>query len=481
MTFTLLFSIGKKKKNGRYINEKIKISNQVTLVMFGIGLFYMIYSLIWFPEIIFIPVLTCAISLLIYPLNYYGFHISSRTILVVGGILLSAIFHGYSVPEGQSFNYHFFIGQCGILVFPWLLADIREKGLLFSTTLFCVLILCSQSQFNNYFEIDLDPNVFRAPEIVFFAYLISFIIFLSGLFFMQKSNYESEIGYWNLVKEVKQKNKEIIEKQSLIENQNDVLKQSQYKLQQRNDELNIKQNELNIQNSELKAAFEKLKQTQAQLVQSEKMASIGFLTAGIAHEINNPVNFISAGIVGLRKSLNHFFILVKEYDKLNKENFDYQYRRVNRLKEIKNFKELIPLVLKVANDISIGANRTAEIVKELRNFSRIDELSLRFTDLHQGLESTLLLLKNKYKNIIEIQKNYGELPLVECYPGKLNQVFMNILMNAIQAIEGEGVVQIYTSLLKKSDLESQVCQPYLLTSPIASEYVSIKVIDSGKG
>ncbi|WP_020526630.1 ATP-binding protein [Flexithrix dorotheae] len=481
MSFTDLFSIGLKKENGGYVNDKIKISNQVTLVMFGIGLFYTFYSLIWFPEIIFLPVLACIFASLVYLLNYYGFHVSSRTFLIVSGILLSAIFHGYTVPAGEPFNSHFFIGQCAILIFPWLLADIREKRLLLSTTAFCVLVLCTQNQFNHFFETDIDPQVFKTPLIVFFAYLISFIIFLSGLYFMQKCNFESEVGYWKLVNEVKQKNKEIIEKQSLIENQNADLQQSRFNLQQRNDELNKKQHELNAQNVELKTAFEKLKQAQAQLVQTEKMASIGFLTAGIAHEINNPVNFISAGIVGLRKTLNHFFILAKEYDKLNKENFDEQYRKLIRLKGSRNFKELIPLILKVANDISVGADRTAEIVKELRNFSRTDGLSLQEADLHQGLESTLLLLKNKYKNIIEIEKSYGDLPLVECFPGKLNQVFMNILMNAIQAIEGEGRIEIITQHLEKEKWSLVVNEHQFLHNSIPGDYVSIKIIDSGKG
>ncbi|RLD99346.1 MAG: hypothetical protein DRJ13_09915 [Bacteroidetes bacterium] len=143
---------------------------------------------------------------------------------------------------------------------------------------------------------------------------------------------------------------------------------------------------LEDQKEELHSMLDSLKLTQSQLVQSEKMASLGQLVAGIAHEIN-----------------------------------------------------------KLIESIKNGTERTTQIVNGLRTFSRLDEDVLKVADIHEGLDSTLILLRNRHKNRIEISKDYGEIPLIECFPGQLNQVFMNILSNAIDAIEGVGVITISTS------------------------------------
>jgi len=226
-------------------------------------------------------------------------------------------------------------------------------------------------------------------------------------------------------------------------------------------EINLKE----LLKSEQKSKIE-LQESQTKLVESEKMASLGQLTAGIAHEINNPVNFILTGIEGLKENIQDF----KEFEKIREHNCNQIQEAVvsnkinddhhiiqNSLLRIANAKkeifyddimdELDELVLSIKN----GAVRTSEIVTGLRTFSRHDEDSWKLVNIHENIDSTLILLKNIYKDRVEIVKNYGTIPEVDCKPGKLNQVFMNLLVNAIQSIQGEGKVIISTSLLETGE------------------------------
>jgi len=207
--------------------------------------------------------------------------------------------------------------------------------------------------------------------------------------------------------------------------------------------------ELNRQKDELQKTLENLKQAQSQLVQSEKMASLGQLVAGIAHEINNPVNFISAGVDSLSTNLEEIRQVLDIYHKITSDNVTEKLKEIEVLKEKVEYKEAIRETNKLIESIKNGTKRTTEIVRGLRTFSRLDEDILKMADIHEGLDSTLILLHNKYKNRIEIVKNYGNLPLIECYPGQLNQIFMNILSNAIDAIDEKGTIIISTSLSSK--------------------------------
>jgi len=206
--------------------------------------------------------------------------------------------------------------------------------------------------------------------------------------------------------------------------------------------------ELHQQKDELQKTLENLKQAQSQLVQSEKMASLGQLVAGIAHEINNPVNFISAGVDSLSTNLDEIRQVLDIYHKITSENVSEKLQEIEELKVKVEYKEAIREINKLIETIKNGTNRTTEIVRGLRTFSRLDEDILKIADIHEGLDSTLILLHNKYKNKIEIIKNYGDLPLVECYPGQLNQVFMNILSNAVDAIDDKGTITLKTSISK---------------------------------
>lgn len=217
------------------------------------------------------------------------------------------------------------------------------------------------------------------------------------------------------------------------------------RVQERTAELREKNEELNSTNEELNRALKYLKTTQSQLVDSEKMASLGQLTAGIAHEINNPINFVTSNIKPLRMDFEDIRQLFKKYKTLHSE-----HDSKSKLQEIEAFcKEIEPEFLfdeieSLFNGIEEGAIRTREIVMGLKNFSRLDEDVFKQANIHEGINSTLVLLKNKFKNRISIHKDYGELPTIECLPGKINQVFMNILNNAIQAIEDSGEIYIRT-------------------------------------
>ena len=226
-------------------------------------------------------------------------------------------------------------------------------------------------------------------------------------------------------------------------------------------EISQQNEQLSLQKEELGAALENLRQSQYHLIQSEKMASLGQLVAGIAHEINNPVNFISAGVESLNANIGEIGQVLDIYHKITPLNVETKLKEIEELKEKIEYKEAIIEIDKLISSIKNGTKRTTEIVKGLRTFSRLDEDTLKMADIHEGLDSTLVLLHNKYKNRIKIVKNYSNIPLIECYPGQLNQVFMNILANAVDAIADKGTINIATSII--------------------NELVQIRIKDTGRG
>ncbi|WP_261249153.1 GAF domain-containing sensor histidine kinase [Laspinema olomoucense] len=188
--------------------------------------------------------------------------------------------------------------------------------------------------------------------------------------------------------------------------------------------------------AELQQALRQLQETQAQLIQSEKMSSLGQLVAGVAHEINNPVNFIYGNLSHVDGYAQDMLKLIEAYQK----------RYPDPGPEIEEIAEEIDLnflrgdMPKVLNSMKIGADRIREIVLSLRNFSRLDQAEMKLANLHEGIDNTLLILQNRLRAKaghlgIELVKDYGKLPRVECYPGQLNQVLMNIISNGIDALE----------------------------------------------
>lgn len=247
------------------------------------------------------------------------------------------------------------------------------------------------------------------------------------------------------------------ENEKLITEQNVVLEQ---KVQERTEELEIK-------NSELGVALTDLKEAQSQLVVVEKMASLGQLTAGIAHEINNPINFVSANVKPLQMDITDILDVLTKYESITPED-----NLKEKLASIDSFKKEIDLdyvkteINTLLAGIEDGAKRTAEIVKGLKNFSHLDESDIKEADINQGIESTLVLLRSTTPGNIEIVKDLGNIPMIECYPGKLNQVFMNILNNAIQAMD-----KCYTREKHK----------LTITTFFKDEHVYVSIEDTGMG
>ncbi|MEB3342493.1 ATP-binding protein, partial [Okeania sp.] len=194
--------------------------------------------------------------------------------------------------------------------------------------------------------------------------------------------------------------------------------------------------ELNEKNQRINKTLEKLKRTQAQLIQTEKMSSLGQLVAGVAHEINNPVSFIYGNIDYAQEYTKYLLDIISIYQKKYREPMD-EIRDILGNMELDFLLKDLP---KILTSMKVGAERIKEIVKSLRNFSRLDEAKVKNIDIHEGIDSTLMIVQSNlkakpYESEIKVIKNYGQLPEVRCYPGELNQVFMNIIGNAIDALE----------------------------------------------
>jgi len=204
--------------------------------------------------------------------------------------------------------------------------------------------------------------------------------------------------------------------------------------------------ELKKANYKIEQSLDELKQAQANLIQAEKMASIGLLTAGLAHEINNPLNFVNIGTAGLEKDFKILLQIMDKYQKLEKAPQSTGILKdIAKLKEKIDFEYLMDNIPETMKDIRLGVHRSTEIIKSLSNFSRPDAEDPVMTDIHRGLDATLLLLQSKIKNRVTITKDYdGSIEGVMCYPSQLNQVFMNIVLNAIQAIRDKGTLTITT-------------------------------------
>ena len=226
-------------------------------------------------------------------------------------------------------------------------------------------------------------------------------------------------------------------------------------------------------NQELQALFGQLKQTQSQLIQTEKMSSLGKLVAGVAHEINNPVGFIAGNVEYAKNYCLDLLSLLHLYQaKYPQPSPDIQ--EVIEQIELDFILEDLPKLLK---SMEFGAERLHQIVLSLRMFSRLDEAELKGVDIHTGIDSTLMILNSRLKTPgshpdITIKKNYGKLPLIECYAGQLNQVFLNILTNAIDALEES----LFAGKL-------QDCLPIIEinTAQIDADWIVIQIIDNGLG
>ena len=230
-----------------------------------------------------------------------------------------------------------------------------------------------------------------------------------------------------------------------VETQRDEIEAQKEEIESQRDEVVSTNEALEDQKRELEQTLENLKLLQSQLIQSEKMATVGVLTAGIAHELNNPINFVSGNVKPLVRDVNDVFAVIQKYDEIIKSNkLESEFNEVDELKAKMDFSFVIPEIINLLEGIEEGANRSSQIVKGLRSFSRLDDEICQLYDIHEIIDSTLILLHNKLKGMIKVRKEYGDLGKIDCFPSKLNQVIMNILTNSIQAIDGEGEIVIQT-------------------------------------
>lgn len=215
----------------------------------------------------------------------------------------------------------------------------------------------------------------------------------------------------------------------------------------------------------LDEAFRELKTTQTHLVQSEKMSSLGQMVAGVAHEINNPVNFIYANLAYVSEYAENLLDLVGLYEEKYPEPVPEIAEEIENI-ELEYIKEDLPNILQ---SIKIGAERIRNIVVSLRNFSRLDEAQRKEVDIHQGIDSTILLLQHRFTDTISLEKQYGNLPQIECYASQLNQVFMNLITNALDASMG------------REDKDAWIAIKTEVFSGEKGEMVRIAIADNGPG
>ena len=203
--------------------------------------------------------------------------------------------------------------------------------------------------------------------------------------------------------------------------------------------------ELESRNAELERRKAELERLQAQLVHSEKMASLGQLAAGVAHELNNPAGFIYGNMEVLRECAGGLERLLGFYESAGLP--PEVSRRAERLKAEIDYEHTLADLRSIIGDCREGAERIRDVVQNLRTFSRLDEAEFKKVDIHEGLESTIRLLSRFYASgHVALVRDYGELPLVDCYAGQLNQMWMNLLANAAQAVANGGEVRVETRL-----------------------------------
>ncbi|MEO6862732.1 MAG: ATP-binding protein, partial [Microcoleus sp.] len=242
--------------------------------------------------------------------------------------------------------------------------------------------------------------------------------------------------------------------------------------------LQASESQLRKQATQLQEAYEQLQHAQIQLVQSEKMSSLGQMMAGIAHEINNPATFIHGNISHTQNYFNDLIEVLNLYQESYPSPAPQIVEKVREL-ELNFLKEDLP---KMLHSMRVGIERISKIVLSLRNFSRLDESEMKLVDIHEGIDSTLLILQHKLhldsdKSRIEIIKDYGKISKTDCCAGQLNQVFLNIIGNAIEALENQPQPRtiVIRTEMKKAGLNN-------ITSKLGEcDRIVICIADSGPG
>ncbi|MGP1383774.1 MAG: hybrid sensor histidine kinase/response regulator [Thainema sp.] len=273
--------------------------------------------------------------------------------------------------------------------------------------------------------------------------------------------------------------------------QNELLRQEIQHREQAEAQLQLLNHELEVRvanrTAELSTALHQLQQTQVQLVQKEKLSTLGELVAGVAHEINNPIGFIANNL----EPAMEYVADIAQVIRLYQQNYPNPSIEISRFVEDIDLDFALDDLAKLLASMQLGTERIREISMSLRNFSRSDTKCLMPVNIHQGLDSTLLILKhrlkeNEYRQAISVVRNYGNLPEITCYPGQINQVFMNLLSNAIDALdEGSQSNQVVTNTnsthilpISSKSLEPTIC---ISTEYAGGNCATIRIIDNGPG
>lgn len=262
-----------------------------------------------------------------------------------------------------------------------------------------------------------------------------------------------------------------------VEERTEELWRKNEQLEQAHEHLQQLNTELVEQAQDLSQTMQYLKQTQVQLIQSEKMSSLGQLVAGVAHEINNPVNFIFGNLNYATQYIEDLLRLLLVYQ----QEYPQPTPTIEAVADAIDLEFVAQDLPKLLSSMKLGADRIRQIVLSLRNFSRLDESEKKPVDIHEGIESTLLILQNRLKAkpslpAIAVIKDYGDIPLVECYPGPLNQVFMNILSNAIDAVEERVAANHHRPHVTLPEPTI-----HIFTEVLNQQTVAIHIADNGLG